>query len=165
MRKVCAVFLASLMVYVGGCGGGGGDGGGAPAEERPTPSVSALGIEVVTPDNPGGVPEVSISGDSASITYHVEADGTLYQAAYTSDAPATAVRVFYGPDTELPHVILDEISGGWLSIMPYGPNRVDFWIYEANGNYLDGYAVFEDGGTYYMGDVAAAPALEGSEGT
>ena len=164
MRKVCAVFLASLMVYLSGCGGGGGDdggGGSAPVQEQPEPAVSPLSVEVVTPVQPGGIPEVSISGDRASITYRVETDGTILEASYRSAAPAAAARVFFDPDTGLPRTILDEISGRWMSIRSYGESRVDYWIYDAVGNFQDGFGIFEEDGDYYWGDVVGIPARGG----
>ena len=164
MRKVCAVFLASLMVYLSGCGGGGDDGGGggsAPVQEQPEPAVSPLTFEIVEPVLADGIAEGTLSGENVSITYRFTQDGTLLEASYSSVVPAVAARVFYDPDTGLPTTILDEISGAWVSIRPFGDSRVDYWIYDADGSYQGGFGMFEEDGYYYLGDVVGIPARGG----
>ena len=115
-------------------------------------------------ENPAsGKPNYIIAGDNASLQYWTTPDGTVQQSLYESADGMHRVRVFYDEATELPQAVLDEISGNWLSIREHGTNRIDFWAYDSNGNYQSGFAIYEEGGQYYMGEIVGVPIHEGRE--
>ena len=115
-------------------------------------------------DNPTpGQPSCVIAGDNASLQYWIDPSGTVQQSLYESVDGTQRVRTFYGEGTELPRVVLDEALGNWLSIREHGDSRVDFWAYGSDGNYQGGFAIYEEDGWYYMGEVVGVPAHEGRE--
>ena len=144
------------------------DDGGASDVDMVTVTVhaasasSALRAELF--ENPApGKPNYVIAGDSASLQYWAAPDGTVRQSLHQSTDGTHRTRVFFNDTTELPRVVLDEVSGNWLSIREQGDSRVDFWAYGSDGNYQGGFAIYEEDGQYYIGEVVGVPAHEGRE--
>ena len=129
---------------------------------RAAPAAAGLRAELFHNPAPGK-PNYVMAGDNASLQYWTEPDGRVSQAVYESADGAHRVRVFYDEETELPQAVLDEVSGNWLSIREYGTNRIDFWAFDSDGNYQDGFAVYAEDGEYYMGETVGVPAHEGRE--
>ena len=44
-----------------------------------------------------------------------------------------------------------------------GADSIDFWFYDPDGTYRNGFAVFEDSGQYYFGEIAGLPIHAGKE--
>ena len=167
MKQLGVLMLAALLAIVsGGCGGEGddGDGGEGPPRTEVTPTpTSALAVGLMTA--PDGLPLYQLSGDNGRIIYRAAPDGVILQALHIGAVFATedpiAVRVFYDEATGLPRVAHDTATGAWMAIRANGPSRVDFWSYGRNGTYQGGFAIYEEGGRYYMGRIVGAPVLQG----
>ena len=83
-------------------------------------------------------------------------------ALYTSADGTQSERVFYDEATGLPRQVLDEVSGNWMLIQQNG-TFVDFWLYDRDGNYQDGFSVFEESGQYYHAEITGLPAHAGKK--
>ena len=113
--------------------------------------------------NPGpGKPNYVFAGQNASLQYWLTPDGDASQTLYKTADGTQRVRIFHDAQTGAAQTVLDEGSGHWLSIRAFGPDRVDFWAYDASGSYLGGFALYEKSGRYYTGQVAGIPAHDGN---
>ena len=143
------------------------DDGGASDVDTVTVTIRAAPASALRAEyfeNPApGKPNYVMAGNNASLQYWTDPDGTVGQAVYESADGAHRVRVFYDEETELPRAVLDEISGNWLSIREYGTNRIDFWAFDSDGSYQSGFAIYEEDGQYYMGEIVGVPVHEGRE--
>ena len=129
---------------------------------RAAPASS--GLREMVFQNPGPrQPNYVIVGDNAGLQYWTDPDGAVSQMLYEKADGTQRVRIFYDGATGTPRTVLNEISGHWLSIREAGPNRVDFWAYDGAGSYLGGFAVYENFGEYYMGEIVGVPAHEWNE--
>ena len=89
-------------------------------------------------------------------------DDTVTQSRYVSTDGSVSVRTFHDVDG-LPHKVLNECSGDWMLIQRYDAANVDFWFYDADGNYQSGLAVFEDEGSYYYAEIDGVPVHAGKQ--
>lgn len=112
-------------------------------------------------DGPVIVPSYVIVGQNANLQYWKTPDGAVSQALYTSvgTSELVSVRVFYDETTGLPRKVHDEVSGNWMLIQENGLYGVDFWLYDSDGNYQSGFAVYEDGGLYHFGEIVGLPPV------
>ena len=55
-------------------------------------------------------------------------------------------------------VVSDELSNTHIQIIDNGPERIDYWIYDGNDNWQDGFAIFQESNGYYWGRIVSAPA-------
>lgn len=117
--------------------------------------------EAVFDDPDPGAPAYVLAGPNASIWYWMT-DDTVTQSLYVSTDGSVSVRTFHDVDG-LPHKVLNECSGDWILIQRYDAENVDFWFYDADGNYQSGFAVFEDEGSYYYAEIDGVPVHAGKQ--
>ena len=161
-QKLFALMLAVLVGFLAGGCGGGEDGDqtsrGVISDDQPT----ASSLREMVFDNPGsGQPSYMVAGENASLQYWMDQFGEVTQSLYKSADGTESVRTFYDPMTGETTTVLNEVSGHYLSIREYSPQRIDFWTYDSSGTYLGGFAVFEESGTYYYGEIVGVPAHGG----
>jgi hypothetical protein len=83
----------------------------------------------------------------------------LHQAALTDSRTGIRIRTFY--DTaSLPVRVVDEASGRFMTIS-VADRRADFLLYNADGSYAEGYAVFVRNGVLHRAPILSLPAFSG----
>ena len=122
-------------------------------------SLRVAGFETPEP----GKPSYVIAGQNASLQYWKTPDGGVSQMLYTSADGTESARVFYDEATGLPRQVLDEVSGHWMLIQENGLYGVDFWLYDGDGAYQGGFAVFEESGQFYVADIVGLPVHAGRQ--
>ena len=124
--------------------------------------VFPLRIAMFEDPDPGR-PSYVIAGQNASVQYWKNAEGAVSQALYRSADETVSVRIFFDETIGLPQTVLDEVSGEWVLLRENGSNSIDFWFYDRDGNYQNGFAVFENSGQYYFGEIAGIPVHAGKQ--
>ena len=115
--------------------------------------------EAVFDDPDPGEPAYVLAGPKASVWYWMT-DDAVTQSLYVSTDGSASVRTFHDADG-LPHKVIDECTGNWMLIQRYDAENVDFWFYDADGNYQSGLAVFEFEGNYYYAEIDGVPVHAG----
>ena len=120
------------------------------------------GLREAAFDDPDpGAPAYVLAGPEASVWYWT-ADDVVTQSLYVSTDGSVSVRTFHDADG-LPYKVVNECAGDWMLIRRYDAENVDFWFYDAGGNYQSGLAVFEDEGSYYYAKIDGEPVHAGKQ--
>lgn len=147
---MCLVLLGAALV---GCGGGGGAG------SEPEPVVENSLTVISDQSTSSSDPNIVISGRNANIQAWADPySDTLKQSYYESSDKSVKVRVKYDSYGQ-PTRIENEVTGGFIQVVPNGTDRVDYLHYDANGSYVSGYAVFLVGDKLYQARIIGKPAV------
>ena len=130
---------------------------------RTASAASSLRIAVFETPKPGK-PSYVIDGQNASLQYWKTPNGAVVsQMLYAAVNGTVSTRIFYDAVTGLPRKILDQFSGDWVLIQESKLYGVDFWLYDRDGNYQSGFAVYEEDSQYHFGEIVGLPVHAGEQ--
>ena len=138
------------------------DNDGASATDSVRITVTPTGLKVLALANPPvSKPNYVIKGKNGGTSIYQNRTGDIKQILYESKDKDVRTRVIFDERTNEPEKIVDEITGGFIALSPNGNDRIDFYHFDADGDYQSGTAVYVEGGEYYSADIIGIPSFEG----
>lgn len=155
MRRVVLALIAPILfVALWGCSAA--TSVEEPPEEPPGTETTSLTV-IRNAASTATEPDLIIAGTAAAAEYWFDRSNDPVQALFTSADGTVRVRAKYDEDGIL-RVVSDELSNTHIQIIDNGPERIDYWIYDGNDNWQDGFAIFQESNGYYWGRIVSAPA-------